>query len=355
MGGNEIVLSCRGTQDLFDVATDAKLAIFGNTSCSLAPQRLKEYFPSLRGRDEVIFDKLKEWLTVHTEVKHIVLTGHSLGGEVAARVTKLIKDDKVLANMFKLAVYVNPGMSPYNQDEDWLERLKDPNQKFLLSVGDMVWAGLIDFLETPAVPHAGGVLRCLRDLLSEYTCFGAEGKPMLPVPTDSKVKRDYGITFVTAGKNFEMDYGSGKLKIPAIIQTHNLGCAFAWKNSLHSVPRHHMKSYFRQEQIHLEESLMNRSQTSSSLPVGTNEWVKGIICDRELKTQLLRDLHFRAETGRLSLRAQTDFDTLDDYHEVRNVAGVSRLIKRFLAGHVHQSLRGPVPPEKVSTTHSNSI
>merc|ERR1711964_411679 len=127
-----------------------------------------------------ILDKLKPWMKQHPKVNHIVVTGHSLGGDVAARVTKLIKADSELASKFKLAVYVNPGMSPYNQDQDWLERLKDPKQKFLLSVGDLVWAGLIDFLDIPGL-HSdadwsddnttvfGGCLRTMR--YSKDTCL----------------------------------------------------------------------------------------------------------------------------------------------------------------------------------------
>jgi len=331
---DEIVVACRGTHDLYDVGTDVKLAVQGNTSSAWIPQWVKDVCPewlmNLKGRDEEILGKLKPWLKEHTEVKHIVVTGHSLGGEVAARVTKLIKNDPELASMFKLAVYVNPGMSPYHQDDDWKTRLEDPKQKFLLSVGDLVWAGLIDFFDIEELHCDGGYLRRFRNFLKENTSLFA-GEKIAQLDSQEKIR--YGITFMTAGKsdnlddNFEMNNG-----VPAIIQMHNLGCFFVKKNDpqseiKHAIPRHNLKWYFRQEQIHLDKCLKDRTQLNTHHPVGSTEWVKDIICDQELKQRLLKELHHLTETEGLTypwqshfdtLQAQSDIDTLDDYYKTQN-------------------------------------
>merc|ERR1711964_87571 len=157
-------------------------------------------------------------------------------------------------------------------DEDWLERLKDPKQKFLLSIGDYVWSGLIDFFDVPPQPSDGTWSGTFRRWALKWTFLGAEGK--LPVPTDPQVKKDYGITFMTMPKL-------------SFIKKHSISSFFQKEPASHGVSREFLESYFVLEQRRLEKSLREQAQPNPQHAVGSVEWVKDIICDHALKKQLL--------------------------------------------------------------------
>merc|ERR1711964_170012 len=157
-------------------------------------------------------------------------------------------------------------------DEDWLERLKDPKQKFLLSIGDYVWSGLIDFFDVPPQPSDGTWSGTFRRWALKWTFLGAEGK--LPVPTDPQVKKDYGITFMTMPKL-------------SFIKKHSISSFFQKEPASHGVSREFLESYFVLEQRRLEKSLKEQTQPNPQHAVGSVEWAKDIICDHALKKQLL--------------------------------------------------------------------
>merc|ERR1711964_421490 len=65
--------------------------------------------------------------------------------------------DEIHDAEFKSALYINPAAVTLGEitsavnstltEDAWKERLKDPNQKFILSIGDLVWSGLRGMLD----------------------------------------------------------------------------------------------------------------------------------------------------------------------------------------------------------------
>lgn len=276
--GNEIVVSCRGTQNQKDAMNGVELLVTGTTKGffdhladfwkALWPTKRprrgleKSFMYNFKDRAEKILVELLSYLTETKNGKKItsvVFTGHSLGGEIAARLkdkftarmsySTLDEEHNVLLQELQVRVgtirgfYFNPFVSPFpNADEAWRRRLQNPDDHLILSVTDSVCAGIQRFLH----------------------------------PSENATR---STTFITKGRDFTSKIATRLLlrnKIPRIAQCHDFGVLFTESGVDDSVPRSDIMQYLKREQELISaESLEEKSQTP------TLDDLKRYVCDHK--------------------------------------------------------------------------
>jgi len=249
--GNEIIVCCRGTNNLGDILVDGAFALTGNTQglrktvgdikkaiglggypvayssketpgIAQATKIQKTYTTGgrLSERADKILKELVDYLHERGDgISSVVFTGHSLGGEVAARLKdkflgrpgaecglnfkqamKLMTFIEKPRSLTTRGFYVNPAVSPLpNADVAWIRRLKDEDDYVILSVADSVCSGIQRFL-SDLTPHAD---------------------PKSPKPKGAA----RGVTFITKGRALRT-HTMGRNSSPALIQAHDFPCMF---------------------------------------------------------------------------------------------------------------------------------